>query len=98
MQSPQTQKEVQRLTGRIAPLTGFISRAGDRSFPFFKAIKKGSRVMRGAETRYTIAEKLVYALIIDARKLKPYFEVPPVEIITDQLLWKIVENPARPDG
>ncbi|GAA0170813.1 hypothetical protein LIER_24994 [Lithospermum erythrorhizon] len=41
MQSPQTQKEVQRLTGRITALTRFISRVGDRNLPFFKAIKKG---------------------------------------------------------
>ncbi|GAA0142388.1 hypothetical protein LIER_03296 [Lithospermum erythrorhizon] len=41
MQIPRTQKEVQRLTGRIAALIRFISRAGDRMLPFFKAIKKG---------------------------------------------------------
>ncbi|GAA0185229.1 hypothetical protein LIER_32517 [Lithospermum erythrorhizon] len=34
MQSPHTQREVERLTGRIGGLTRFISRAGDRSFPF----------------------------------------------------------------
>ncbi|GAA0154215.1 hypothetical protein LIER_12266 [Lithospermum erythrorhizon] len=41
MQSPRTQKEAHCLTGRIAALTRFISRVGDRSLPFFKAIKKG---------------------------------------------------------
>ncbi|GAA0170687.1 hypothetical protein LIER_41005 [Lithospermum erythrorhizon] len=41
MQSPQTQKEVQRLIGRIAALTRFISPTGDRTLPFFKSIKKG---------------------------------------------------------
>ncbi|GAA0157159.1 hypothetical protein LIER_14483 [Lithospermum erythrorhizon] len=40
IQSPRTQKEAHYLTGRIAALTRFISRAGDRSLPFFKAIKK----------------------------------------------------------
>ncbi|GAA0167703.1 hypothetical protein LIER_22575 [Lithospermum erythrorhizon] len=33
MQSPRTQKEVQRLTGRIAALTWFISRAGGSDEP-----------------------------------------------------------------
>ncbi|GAA0174571.1 hypothetical protein LIER_27938 [Lithospermum erythrorhizon] len=33
-----------------------------------------NRVMRGAETWYQLTKKLVYALIVDARKLKPYFE------------------------
>ncbi|GAA0157089.1 hypothetical protein LIER_14428 [Lithospermum erythrorhizon] len=41
MQNPRTQKEAQRLRGRIAALTRFITRAGDQSFPIFKAIKKG---------------------------------------------------------
>ncbi|GAA0173073.1 hypothetical protein LIER_26766 [Lithospermum erythrorhizon] len=40
MESPKTQKEAQRLTGRIAALTRFISQAKDRSLPFFKATKK----------------------------------------------------------
>ncbi|GAA0158743.1 hypothetical protein LIER_15690 [Lithospermum erythrorhizon] len=34
------EKEAQRLTGRITALTRFISRAGDWSLPFFKAIKR----------------------------------------------------------
>ncbi|GAA0169816.1 hypothetical protein LIER_40834 [Lithospermum erythrorhizon] len=38
---PKTQKEAQRMTRRMAALTQFISRAGDQSLPFFKAIKKG---------------------------------------------------------
>ncbi|GAA0169505.1 hypothetical protein LIER_23974 [Lithospermum erythrorhizon] len=38
--SPKTEKEAQCLTGKIAALTRFISGAGDRSRPFFKAIKK----------------------------------------------------------
>ncbi|GAA0158633.1 hypothetical protein LIER_15602 [Lithospermum erythrorhizon] len=41
MQSPRTQKEAQRLTGRITALTWFISCAGDRSLLFSKATKKG---------------------------------------------------------
>ncbi|GAA0144510.1 hypothetical protein LIER_35950 [Lithospermum erythrorhizon] len=40
---PRTQKEAQRLTGRIIALTRFISNAGDRSLPFFKDIKKGKK-------------------------------------------------------
>ncbi|GAA0165832.1 hypothetical protein LIER_21130 [Lithospermum erythrorhizon] len=40
LQSPKTQKDAQHLTSRIAAMTKFISRAGDQSLPFFKAIKK----------------------------------------------------------
>ncbi|GAA0184923.1 hypothetical protein LIER_32211 [Lithospermum erythrorhizon] len=52
-----------------------------------------SQVMRGAETRYPLAEKLVYALIVAARKLKPYFEAHLVEVVTYQPLLQILENP-----
>ncbi|GAA0174037.1 hypothetical protein LIER_27509 [Lithospermum erythrorhizon] len=40
-------------------------------------------------------EKLVYAIIVAVRKLKPYFEAQPVEVISDQHLWQILENPIR---
>jgi len=36
MTSPKTMKEVQMLTGRIAALNRFISKATDRCLPFFK--------------------------------------------------------------
>ncbi|GAA0150152.1 hypothetical protein LIER_09155 [Lithospermum erythrorhizon] len=38
--------------------------------------------MRGAETRYPLTEQLIFALIVATRKLKSYFEAPPVEDIT----------------
>ncbi|KAJ8483717.1 hypothetical protein OPV22_016202 [Ensete ventricosum] len=39
MQPPKTIKEVQRLTGRLVALSRFISRAGDKSSTFFRALK-----------------------------------------------------------
>ena len=39
MTSPRTVKEVQKLTGRIAALNRFISRATDKCLPFFKTLK-----------------------------------------------------------
>ncbi|GAA0145477.1 hypothetical protein LIER_05660 [Lithospermum erythrorhizon] len=51
--------------------------------------------MRGGETRYPVTEKLVYALIVDAWKLKPYFEAHLIEVVMDQPLRKILENPSR---
>jgi hypothetical protein len=38
MQPPNNKKEVQRLTGRIASLNRFISKAAERSLPFFKVL------------------------------------------------------------
>ena len=40
MASPRTVKEVQKLTGRIATLNRFISRATDKCLPFFKTLKQ----------------------------------------------------------
>ena len=37
--SPKTVKEVQKLTGRIATLNKFVSRATDKCLPFFKTLK-----------------------------------------------------------
>lgn len=39
MASPKTVKEVQKLTGRIATLNGFVSKATDKCLPFFKTLK-----------------------------------------------------------
>ena len=40
MASPMTVKEVQKLTGRIAALNRFVSRAMDKCLPFFKTLKQ----------------------------------------------------------
>ena len=40
MVSPRNVKEVQKLTGRIAALSRFVSRATDKCLPFFKTLKQ----------------------------------------------------------
>ena len=40
MKSPQNIKEVQSLTGRVAALNRFISKATDKCLPFFRVLKK----------------------------------------------------------
>ena len=40
MKSPQSIKEVQSLTGRVAALNRFVSKATDKCLPFFKVLKK----------------------------------------------------------
>ena len=40
MTSPKTVKEVQKLTGQIATLNRFVSRATDKCLPFFKTLKQ----------------------------------------------------------
>ena len=38
-------------------------------------------------------EKLAFALIITARKLKPYFQVHTIVVLTDKPLRKAISNP-----
>nr|XP_027102846.1 uncharacterized protein LOC113724106 [Coffea arabica] len=52
-----------------------------------------SRILRGPETRYTQAEKLVLALIHAARRLKPYFLAHHVCLRTDQPLRQVLSRP-----
>ncbi|KAL0457988.1 UNVERIFIED_CONTAM: hypothetical protein Slati_0426000 [Sesamum latifolium] len=40
MKAPSSVNEVQRLTGRIAALSRFIYKAAEKSFPFFKILRK----------------------------------------------------------
>ncbi|XP_022848853.1 uncharacterized protein LOC111371181 [Olea europaea var. sylvestris] len=45
MRLPQKPKEVRSLNGRIAALSRFISRATDKSLPFFKVLKQGKNAV-----------------------------------------------------
>ena len=45
MQSPTKTKEVQSLTGKVAALSRFISRATDKCLPFFDSLKGSKRFL-----------------------------------------------------
>ena len=45
------------------------------------------------EERYPRMEKLAFALITAARKLKPYFQAHTIVVLTDQLLKREMSNP-----
>nr|XP_009395688.1 PREDICTED: uncharacterized protein LOC103980886 [Musa acuminata subsp. malaccensis] len=44
MQTPRTIKDLQQLNGRLAALSQFLSRSGDRCLPFFRALKNPSNL------------------------------------------------------
>ena len=52
-----------------------------------------SRAFRGAEERYPRMEKLAFALITAARKLKPYFQAHAIVVLTDQPLKRAMSSP-----
>uniref|UniRef100_A0A2N9FQ85 Uncharacterized protein n=1 Tax=Fagus sylvatica TaxID=28930 RepID=A0A2N9FQ85_FAGSY len=150
-----TTKEVQSLTGRVAALNRFVSRATDKCLPFFKTLRKAfvwtdecqksfeelkryltsppllspsqqgealslylavsptavssaliredggtqlpvyytSKAFQGAEERYPAMEKLALALVIAARKLRPYFQSHKIIVLTNHPLRKAMNKP-----
>jgi hypothetical protein len=60
MQPPSNKKEVQRLTGRIASLNRFISKAAERSLPFFKVLRANSIFQWGAEQQQAFEDLKKY--------------------------------------
>ncbi|XP_076957657.1 uncharacterized protein LOC143633192 [Bidens hawaiensis] len=52
-----------------------------------------SRMLADAETRYSMLEKLVLALVYAARRLKRYFQYPQIQVLTDYKLKNILAKP-----
>ena len=58
-----------------------------------KPVYYANRVLRGAKERYPPIEKLAFALVTAARKLKPYFQVHTVVVLTNKPLQREMSNP-----
>ncbi|CAL8992900.1 unnamed protein product [Prunus brigantina] len=158
MAIPKTVKDIQSLTGRVAALTRFISKATDRCAPFFKALKGSkrsitwtaecdkafnelkeymsrapllsthepgdtlmiylsisatavssvliqtkesaehpvhyvSKALQDAEARYPDIEKLAFALVVSARRLRPYFQAHTIHVLTNHPLRQVLQKP-----
>ncbi|KAL2253357.1 UNVERIFIED_CONTAM: Retrovirus-related Pol polyprotein from transposon [Sesamum indicum] len=52
-----------------------------------------SKMLQGAELRYTEMEKLALALVVTARKLRPYFQSHKVIVLTNYPLKHIMSRP-----
>jgi hypothetical protein len=52
-----------------------------------------SRAPRGAESRYPQIEKLAFALVTSAWKLRPYFQAHTVQVLTDHPLKRVLFKP-----
>ena len=51
-----------------------------------------NRALRGAEERYPKMEKLIFALVTTARKLRPYFQAHTIEIPTEYPMSRSYTN------
>ncbi|PKA46862.1 hypothetical protein AXF42_Ash015756 [Apostasia shenzhenica] len=52
-----------------------------------------SHILLDTESRYPTLEKVALALLMTARKLRPYFQSHTIQVITDQPLLKILHPP-----
>ncbi|KAM1397805.1 hypothetical protein ACFX2I_015342 [Malus domestica] len=158
MKESVTSKDIQGLTGKVAALTRFISKATDRCAYFFKVLKGrnkyitwtdecaevfknfkdyiskahllskpevgdtliiylsvsasavssvlirndgnverpiyyASKTLQDAETQYSNIEKLALALVMSARKLRPYFQAHSIIVLTNYPLRQILQSP-----
>ncbi|KAM2968401.1 hypothetical protein FF1_028551 [Malus domestica] len=158
MREPVTLKDIQSLTGKVAALTKFISKATNICALFFKALKGSkkyitwtdecaeafknlknyiskahllskpdvgdtliihlsvsasavscvlirndgnvkrhvyyaSKALQDAETRYSNFEKLALALVMSARKLRPYFQAHFIIMLINHHLQQILQSP-----
>ena len=57
-----------------------------------KPVYYTSRALRGAERRYPLIEKLAFALITASRKLRHFFQVYVINVMTDHLLKKAMNK------
>ena len=58
-----------------------------------KPIYFTNRVLWEAKERYSQMEKLAFALVTAARKLKPYFQAHTMIVLTDKPLYKAMSSP-----
>ncbi|KAM1898058.1 hypothetical protein ACFX14_032461 [Malus domestica] len=52
-----------------------------------------SNVLQDAKTRYSNIEKLALALVMFARKLRPYFQAHSIIVLTNHPLQQILQSP-----
>ncbi|GAV88755.1 hypothetical protein CFOL_v3_32176 [Cephalotus follicularis] len=52
-----------------------------------------SKALNDAEGRYPEVDKYAYALIISARKLRPYFQAHTIKVPTDKPLKQVLAKP-----
>ncbi|KAK3007400.1 hypothetical protein RJ639_016406 [Escallonia herrerae] len=86
MTPPKTIKQVQELIGRVAAL-------GREEDGVQKPIYYVTKVLQDVETRYPKIDKIALALIISARRLRPYFQSHTIVVLTDQPLRKVLLSP-----
>ncbi|KAL2237582.1 UNVERIFIED_CONTAM: hypothetical protein Sindi_0949900 [Sesamum indicum] len=91
LKSPTSIKDVQKLTVVSGnAISSVLVREENRvQNPVYYV----SKMLQGAESRYSIVEKIVLALVTTTRKLRPYFQSHKVIVLTNQPLKSILSRP-----
>ena len=66
-----------------------IREEGKKQLPVYYV----SQAFQGAESRYPRIEKIAFALIVASLKLRHYFQVNPILVMTDQPIKKSMSQP-----
>ncbi|XP_042466307.1 uncharacterized protein LOC122048857 [Zingiber officinale] len=103
MPPPRNLKEVQRLTAKPIigePLRVYLSSTEHavgsalvRSDGEEQPVYFLSHILKDVESRYTDLEKLVFALVLAARRLRPYFLAHTIIVMTNSPLGRVLLNP-----
>ncbi|KAL0451562.1 UNVERIFIED_CONTAM: Retrovirus-related Pol polyprotein from transposon gypsy [Sesamum latifolium] len=91
LRSPRTLNEMQKLTEEA--VSSMLVREQEKNQ---NPVYYVSKMLQGAEKRYTQIEKLALALVITARKLRPYFQSHKVVVLTNHTLKHIMMRPDAP--
>ena len=92
MASPRTIKEVQKLTGRIAALNRFVSRATDKCLPFFKTLKRAFASTDDCEAAFQELKRYLSNLPLlspskDGESLQLYLAMSAT-VVNAALIWE----------
>ncbi|CAL9022416.1 unnamed protein product, partial [Prunus brigantina] len=95
MVPPANKKEVQKTLGLYlsvseCAVSSVLTREVNGSQ---RAVYYVSRALTGTENRYPLIEKLALALIVTARRLRPYFQAHPISVLTTQPLRQVLHRP-----
>ncbi|KAI5337294.1 hypothetical protein L3X38_016565 [Prunus dulcis] len=52
-----------------------------------------SKALQDAEVRYPDIEKLAFALVVSAKRLRPYFQAHTIHVLTNQPLRQVLQKP-----
>ena len=51
-----------------------------------------SQAFQGIEAKYPRMEKMAFSLIVDSKKVRPYFQAHAIMVMMDQPIWKAMSK------